>query len=90
MTPIIDKHLKLSSNSSAPSNVSPASDSRLRSERRKDHYSHFILRLAFAATEDLRARFVRLETMLFRLRYITDDSRERAQFVKDLKFDWEE
>ncbi|KZZ89877.1 DNA primase large subunit [Ascosphaera apis ARSEF 7405] len=81
ITPIIDKKLKLSANSSAPSTTPPSQDARLRAERQKDHYSHFILRLAFASTEDLRARFVRLETMLFKLRYQTDDAREKAAFV---------
>lgn len=90
ITPIIDKKLKLSANSSAPSTTPPSQDARLRAERQKDHYSHFILRLAFASTEDLRARFVRLETMLFKLRYQTDDAREKAAFVRDLQFDWEE
>jgi DNA primase large subunit len=54
-----------------------------------DHYSHFILRLAFSATEDLRRRFSRLETMLFRLRYKNDDIRERQDFVNSLDFAWE-
>ncbi|KAI5294078.1 hypothetical protein KEM52_004725 [Ascosphaera acerosa] len=90
ITPIIEKKLKLSANSSAPSSTPPAQDARLRSERQKDHYSHYILRLAFAGTQELRARFVRLETMLFRLRYQTDDTRDRTAFVTDLDFDWEE
>lgn len=81
MAPILDKHLPLHSNSSRSST--------LQEERRRDHYSHFILRLAFAATEDLRRRFSRLETALFRLRFRDDDARERQAFVKALDFDWE-
>ena len=57
-------------------------------QRQKDHYSHFILRLAFASTEDLRQRFVRAETMLFRMRFGTDDSVERDAFVSSLNIDW--
>jgi DNA primase large subunit len=57
--------------------------------RQKDHYSHFILRLAFASTEDLRRRFSRVETSLFRLRFQNDDVRERQAFVESLNFDWE-
>lgn len=63
----------------------------LDAERKKDHYSHFILRLAFSATEDLRRRFARLETALFRLRWREDDARERRDFVDalDMGGEWE-
>lgn len=64
-------------------------DQRLKNERQKDHYSHFILRLAFSATEDLRRRFARAETMLFRFRFQKDDSRERRAFIESLNLDWE-
>lgn len=37
-------------------------------ERKKDHISHFILRLAFCRTPDLRNWFVKLETELFKIR----------------------
>lgn len=81
MTSILDKHMPLSQNSSR----SPA----LQEERRKDHYSHFILRLAFSSTEDLRSRFVRLESQLFKLRFQDNDARDRQEFVEGLNFDWE-
>lgn len=81
MSPILDKHLPLHSNSSR--------SSQLQMERRRDHYSHFILRLAFSSTEELRRRFSRLETMLFRLRYKQDDARERMDFTTSLDFAWE-
>lgn len=61
----------------------------MKNERQKDHYSHFILRLAFSATEDLRRRFARAETMLFRFRFQQDDSRERRAFIDSLSLDWE-
>ena len=64
-------------------------DPKLQKERQKDHYSHFILRLAFSSTEDLRRRFARIETALFKLRFQNDDARERQDFVKSLSFDWE-
>lgn len=81
MKPLLDKYLPLDSNSSASKS--------LFSERQKDHYSHFILRLAFASTEDLRRRFARVETMLFRLRLNDESARERAAFVQTLDLDWE-
>jgi DNA primase large subunit len=82
MKGILDKHLPLKSNSSR--------SQKLQEERRMDHYSHFILRLAFSSTEDLRRRFSRLESMLFRLRFVEDDPRERQDFVRSLNLEWEE
>ncbi|KAH0542573.1 hypothetical protein FGG08_003078 [Glutinoglossum americanum] len=81
LEPLLRKYLPLSSNSSS-SSARPA-------ERQKDHYSHFILRLAFSRTEDLRRRFAKLETSLFRMRFMQDDSRERASFVESLNLEWE-
>jgi DNA primase large subunit len=82
MKPILDKYLPLGSNSSASGKLS--------AQRQKDHYSHFILRLAFSSTEDLRRRFSRVETMLFRLRFGSDDLNERSAFVSSLNLDWSE
>jgi len=84
--PLLKKYLPLSSNSAA---AGGAIDQRRRDERRKDHYSHFILRLAFSGTEDLRRRFARVETMLFKLRFQADDARERRAFVESLNLHWE-
>lgn len=64
-------------------------DDKLRLERQKDHYSHFILRLAFSSTEDLRRRYARIESALFKLRFQNDDARERQLFVESLQLDWE-
>ncbi|KAI1627586.1 DNA primase large subunit [Exophiala viscosa] len=84
--PLLKKYLPLSANSSAAGGVV---DQRLRNERRKDHYSHFILRLAFSGTEDLRRRFARVETMLFKLRFQADDGREKRAFVESLNLNWD-
>ncbi|GAA6043985.1 hypothetical protein JCM8097_003424 [Rhodosporidiobolus ruineniae] len=58
-------------------------------ERKKDLYSHFILRLAFCRSEELRQRFLKAEKELFRIRYETDDPAERRRFVETLNFGWE-
>lgn len=79
MKPILDKYMPLSASSSAADTPG---------ERRKDHYSHFILRLAFSATEQLRQRYLRLESQLFQLRWAQDDGRERRAFVESLNLDW--
>lgn len=77
--PMLDKYLPLNANTAkAP----------FEAERRKDHYSHFILRLAFARSEELRSRFARAETELFKFRFMTDDLREREQFLESLKLGW--
>jgi DNA primase large subunit len=81
MTPILEKHLPLHPNTLRSPILQP--------ERKKDHYSHFILRLAFSSTKDLRDRFTRLESMLFRLRYRICDHKERQDFVNALDFSWE-
>ncbi|KAF2197746.1 DNA primase, large subunit [Delitschia confertaspora ATCC 74209] len=82
MTPILNKYLPLHSNSS--------NSRALQDERKKDHYSHFILRLVFAGSEGNRQLFSRLEAMLFRMRFKEDDFRERREFVKSLDLDWED
>lgn len=64
-------------------------DEKLKLERQKDHYSHYILRLAFSSTEDLRRRFSRVESALFKLRFQSDDARERQGFVESLSMNWE-
>lgn len=81
MRPVLEKHLRLSSNRSR--------SSELGIERKRDHYSHWTLRLAFSGTADLRQRFARLETQLFKLRLQHDDTREREAFIDSLPMSWE-
>ena len=47
------------------------------------------MRLAFSSTEDLRRRFARIESTLFKIRFQNDDAKERQQFVESLQLDWE-
>ncbi|KAI0434610.1 DNA primase, large subunit [Xylaria sp. FL1042] len=81
MKPLLEKYLLLEPNTS--------SSTKLFEERQKDHYSHFILRLAFASTEDLRRRFSRVETMLFRLRLNEEGFREKDAFIQSINLDCE-
>ncbi|KAJ2785475.1 DNA primase subunit pri2 [Coemansia interrupta] len=50
-------------------------------ERRKDTVSHFVLRLAFSRSEDLRTWFVRQETALLRHRFRAADAADRAALL---------
>ncbi|KAF2863384.1 DNA primase, partial [Piedraia hortae CBS 480.64] len=80
MRPVLERHMRLSSN------MSRSGDRDW--ERKKDHYSHWTLRLAFSSTAELRQRFARLETQLFRLRLGQDDGRERKAFIDSLSMNW--
>ena len=79
--PVMEKHMRLSSTRSRSSETAM--------ERKKDHYSHWTLRLAFSGTADLRQRFARLETQLFKLRLQHDDTSERRTFIDSLPMSWE-
>ncbi|GAP90971.1 putative DNA primase large subunit [Rosellinia necatrix] len=81
--PLLDRYLLLQPN------TSKSTKAKLFEERQKDHYSHFILRLAFASTEDLRRRFSRVETMLFRVRFDDESARERNAFIESVSLDYE-
>ncbi|QSL65594.1 hypothetical protein MERGE_002907 [Pneumocystis wakefieldiae] len=84
LKPLIEKHLPLGSNTSRS-----LKGSILDQERKKDHYSHYILKLAFCRSEELRNRFIRAEMTLFKLRFLQDDAKERLAFINSLNFDWE-
>ncbi|KAJ2782559.1 DNA primase subunit pri2 [Coemansia javaensis] len=71
----LDRHLPLHTNRSRL----PARQ--LMAERRKDHVSHFILRLAFSRTEELRAWFLRYECALLRHRFREADAAERQELL---------
>jgi len=76
------KHLSLNSNTA----VNIDRDE----ERKKDHVSHFVLRLAFCRSEELRRRFVKAEGTLFKVRWDTDDRKERADWLRSRDFGWVE
>lgn len=71
-----------------PLHTSDAARIDIESERRKDHLGHYVLRLAFCRSEDLRRRFVKAETTLFRIRYETNAYAEREQILSSRDFNW--
>ncbi|CAB4068170.1 PRI2 [Lepeophtheirus salmonis] len=62
--------------------------SRHNENRRKDHLSHFILRLAYARTEELRRWFITQEMDLFRFRFQYMSSTELEEFMKSNKLNY--
>ena len=73
-----------------PLNSNTALGSDLDAERKKDHVGHFVLRLAFCRTEELRRRFIKAELTLFKVRWDTDDKIERGDFIRSRDFGWVE
>ncbi|KAF7984020.1 hypothetical protein HWV62_17523 [Athelia sp. TMB] len=71
-----------------PLKTDTAKSSETEYERRRDHLGHFVLRLAFCRSEDLRRRFVKAETTLFRVRYETEGHAQRTNFLESRKFGW--
>ncbi|RUP43267.1 DNA primase large subunit, partial [Jimgerdemannia flammicorona] len=60
----------------------------LHEQRRKDHISHFILRLAYCKSEELRAWFLRQECALFRYRFESENSQDKQGFLAALNLNW--
>ncbi|XP_052469082.1 DNA primase large subunit isoform X2 [Carassius gibelio] len=58
-------------------------------KRRKDHISHFILRLAYCQTEDLRRWFIQQEMDLFRYRFGELTPKHKTDFLhkNNLKYE---
>lgn len=62
---------------------------KLLKHRQKDYYSHFILRLCFSRSKELRDRFLKNELLLFKIRFNQLTSTEQQHFVKSLNLPWE-
>lgn len=76
------KYLYLNSNKTAIGHINS------QEQRKRDHLGHFVLRLAFCRSEELRRRFVKAETTLFQVRYDEDHIPERIEFINSLNFGW--
>lgn len=83
--PALEQFMPLSSNNALRTKSKETIDQ----ERQKDHYSHFILRLVYCRTPDLRKVFVERERLLFRYRLSCEDAADRDAFIQSLEFDWE-
>lgn len=83
---MLEKYLPLSHNPTLAAGTKEGKDAweRCRRERKKDHYSHFIVRLAFSRTEELRRRFLRTESSLFMIRFMNEDPDTKREFVREL------
>lgn len=81
---VLDKHLPLRASLLSSSSNDADKHAALQLERKKDHYSHFIVRLAFSRSEELRKRFLRAETALFKVRWMGEEEGARSRFVRDL------
>ena len=85
------EYMPLRSNAVAQSGTTTTSSAKskeLLAERHKDHVSHFVLRLAFSRTEELRRRFLYAETTLFRWKLETEHIAEREAFLRSQDFVW--
>ncbi|KAI8987309.1 eukaryotic and archaeal DNA primase, large subunit-domain-containing protein [Mycotypha africana] len=58
-------------------------------ERRKDHISHFVLRMAYCRNLDLRKWFVNQELALFKIRFDQESMEEKKRFLASLNLNWE-
>eukprot|EP00842_Homolaphlyctis_polyrhiza_P006472 jgi/Hompol1/6826/HPOL_000294-RA len=76
--PVVAKHLELKRNSL----LAALGGATLYAQRRKDHISHFVLRLAFCRSDDLRQWLLRQETALFRLRLAAEQQADRDAFLE--------
>ncbi|EMG47025.1 PRI2 DNA primase large subunit [Candida maltosa Xu316] len=54
-------------------------------EKIKDHYSHYILRLVFCRSDELRKNFIKNETILFKVRYNMMSPSEQKEFIESNK-----
>ncbi|KAF9992714.1 hypothetical protein BGZ79_002738 [Entomortierella chlamydospora] len=57
-------------------------------ERKKDHISHFILRLAYSRSQELRSWFLRAECALFRYRFEKESLRDQVEFLERQNLSW--
>ncbi|CAI9727328.1 DNA primase large subunit [Octopus vulgaris] len=62
----------------------------IRKTGRFDHVSHFILRLAYCRSEELRRWFLQQELDLFRYRFSNLTTEEKREFARDNKIGYEE
>ncbi|KAI7893439.1 eukaryotic and archaeal DNA primase, large subunit-domain-containing protein [Mucor mucedo] len=76
----IDTFLPLKSNLSK-------SDS-LYEERRKDHISHYVLRMAYCRSDELQEWFIKQECELFKYRFDQEPIPEKKKFLEDLNLNW--
>ncbi|KAG0206850.1 hypothetical protein BGX28_001785 [Mortierella sp. GBA30] len=80
----IKKYMPMTANGKG-SNISHR---QLMDERRKDHVSHFILRLAYSRSQELRSWFLRAECALFRYRFEKELLKDQLEFLEKQNLSW--
>ncbi|CAM9010775.1 unnamed protein product [Wickerhamomyces anomalus] len=78
--PLLNQYLPLTSSNDTE---------KLKLNKQKDYYSHFILRLCFARTKELRDKFIKNETILFKIRFNQLSTRDQQVFIKSLNLPWD-
>ncbi|KAF9163458.1 hypothetical protein DFQ26_002507, partial [Actinomortierella ambigua] len=84
MTEAFEKHMTMTQ--STPD--SPVSQEVLANERLKDHISHYILRLAYCRSPELRAWFLKAECALFKYRFDRESLEDQIAFLEHQSLFW--
>ncbi|KAG0329536.1 hypothetical protein BGZ99_001538 [Dissophora globulifera] len=71
-----------------PNRTSNVPHGQVMDERRKDHVSHFILRLAYSRSQELRSWFLRAESALFRYRFEKELLKDQLEFLETQNLSW--
>ncbi|KAJ1329965.1 hypothetical protein BSLG_009857 [Batrachochytrium salamandrivorans] len=84
LEPVIAKHLDMKRNTL----IKAVGSSVLYEQRRKDHISHYILRMAYSRTEDLRQWLIKQEVALFKYRLGVEQQVDRDAFIQLSQLDF--
>jgi DNA primase large subunit len=81
--PILAKHMSMYRNTQ----VKQHGQETLVHQRRKDHISHFVLRLAYCKTSELQSWFVKYESILFKKRFLEATATEREWMLEEAQLE---
>ncbi|KAK7501096.1 hypothetical protein BaRGS_00007581 [Batillaria attramentaria] len=78
---VLEKEIRETKLKNAIFEKSTMEESEKQINRWKDHVSHFILRLAYCRSEELRSWFIKQEVDLFRFRFQKEHAESRSEFL---------